>query len=62
MHELDHDFFKQAFDDLYDIADISPEDLDVLNKLEKDAIPPATQEQTSRHTNMFRQFLISKDL
>ena len=33
-----------------------------MNELEKDAIAPATQEQTSRHTNMFRKFLISIDL
>ena len=62
--ELTDEFRNELdnFDNLHDYQSLDGDQLNLLEKLEMEAIPPGTNNQTKRHTEMFRNFLSSKGL
>ena len=62
LHELDTKFLDTNLGELNDIPDITSEDIENLDKLEKDNVPSSTANQTRRHVDRFRDFLRSKNL
>ena len=62
LHELDSQFLTANLGEFDNIPNITIEDIENLNKLEKESIPSSTATQTRRHVNLFRDFLKSKNL
>jgi site-specific recombinase XerD len=61
IHELSNDFFEEL-GAMEDFPDLSETELRELEELEKKTVPLATESQTKRYVDMFRNFLSEKQL